>query len=277
MKTYHMRDIIPSGIMESGMPKVKLGYAKYLTECISRRSFLESSNVTGNTLNRIAEKTLAELSRTGAADPTAFSALVIFEDKVRKILEQLTKQYHAEEDPELKKNLAKMIMSHRFLSNPAQDGILKKAMLGAKSAPGNKLAKFISMVVQQIVEKKSASPIEDFKKEITHLRDAIGKFYYGEFPFQATIKPFKEHLLGPNSIVDIMDNIADNLVNSAPEISKLNAPIIHNSHEPIVSKNGAKIDTHKEIGNQILNHFHESQMTFMEAFAESLDYFSRKS
>jgi hypothetical protein len=276
MKTYQLADIIPSGIMESGMPKVKMGYAKYLTECISKRAFLETSNVASGTLNRIADKTIAELSRSGAVDPSAFSALVVFADKVTNILHQLTKQYHEETDAEAKKKLASLILSHKFLSNPAQDGILKKALAGSKSAPGNRLAKFISMVIQLVAEKKSGHPIEDFKKEITHLREAIEKFYYGEFPFQATIKPYKTHLLGPNSIIDIMDKIADNLVNSEPDISKLNSPIIHKENKPTGFKDNVPHGNDPRLTNHVLSHRYEAQSTFMEAFAESLDYFSRR-
>jgi hypothetical protein len=219
---------------------------------------------------------MAELSRSGSADPSAFSALVVFADKVTNILTQLTKQYHEETDPEAKKKLATLILSHKFLSNPAQDGILKKALAGSKSAPGNRLAKFISTVIQLVLEKKSGHPIEDFKKEITHLREAIEKFYYGEFPFQATIKPYKEHLLGPNSIINIMDKIADNLVNSEPEISKLNAPIIHKDTKPVGFKDNVPHGNDPRLTNHILNHKYEAQSTFMEAFAESLDYFSRR-
>lgn len=276
MKLYELSDLIPSAIMESSIPKVKFGYAKYLTECISKRAFLEGSAVAGSTLNRIADKTMGELSRSGAIDPTAFSALVVFSDKVANILNQLTKQYHSETDQEAKQKLAKLIVSHKFLSNPAQDGILKKALAGSKSAEGNRLAKFISLIIQQVIAKKDGHPIEDFKKEITHLREAIEKFYYGEFPFQATIKPYKAHLLGPNSIIDIMDKIADNLVNSEPEISKINAPIIHKSTQPVGFKDNVAPGNDPRITNHILSHEYESQMTFMEAFAESLDYFSRR-
>lgn len=276
MKTYQLSDIIPSGIMESGMPKVKIGYATYLTECISKRTFLESSNMAGGTLNRIADKTIAELSRSGSVDPSAFSALVVFADKVTNILAQLTKQYHEENDPEAKKKLATLILSHKFLSNPTQDGILKKALAGSRSATGNRLAKFISIVIQLVAEKKSGHPIEDFKKEITHLREAIEKFYYGEFPFQATIKPYKEHLLGTNSIIDIMDKIADNLVNSESDISKLNSPILHKDTKPVGFKDNVPHGNDPRLTNHIISHKYESQNAFMEAFAESLDYFSRR-
>lgn len=276
MKTYELADMIPVAIMESSMPKVKLGYGSYLTECISRRTFLEASTEAGNTLNRIADKTLAELSRKGSVDPEAFSALLIFSDKVTKILEQLTRQYHDETDPEAKKKLASLILSHKFLSNPAQDGILKKALAEAKRSSGNRLAMFISIIVRQIVDKKSGHPIEDFKKEITHLKEAIEKFYHGEFPFQATIRAYKEHLLGPNSIIDIMDKIADNLVNSGPEIGNISTQIIKHGKEVKGFKDNVPAGADQRFTNHQMSHFHESQSIFMEAFAESLEYFSRK-
>ena len=280
MKNYITRDSIPSTILEASKPKVKMGYAKHLLECVSRRTFLEGSAVTGTILNRIADSTMEELNKKGALDSSAFSALVVFDEKINHLLKQLTQQYHTETDPEAKKNLAHIITSSKFLSNPAQDKILKNALNGSKNAQGNRLATFIRLIIQQIIEKKDVNPIEDFKKEITHLREAIEKFYYNEFPFQATIKPYKEYLLGPNSIVEIMDKIADNLVTNEPNITKLNAPIISRSPntetKPASVKSDGLTDFSDIFGNYQTNYKYESQSAFMEAFAESLEYFSRK-
>jgi hypothetical protein len=249
------------------MPKVKIGYASHLLECISRRTFLEGTQEVGSALNRIADKTISELSRKGAVDKDAFNALIVFEDKIKNILKQLTAQYHNETDPEAKSNIAKIVTSSKFLSDPSQDGILKKALAGAKNAQGNRLVVFISLIIKQIVEKNDNKPIEDFKKEINHLQQAIEKFYYNDFPFQATIKPYKAHLLGPNSIIDIMDKIVDNLVQSESDISNLRT-------SGAIFGNGVTPGdvTH----NYQTSYKYESQRAFMEAFAESLEYFARK-
>lgn len=279
MKMYHVKDLISSTIMESGFPKTKLGYPKHLMECITNRTFLESSALNSSTLNRVADKVIAELNRKGSVDPSAFSALVVFEDKVNNILKQLTAQYHNETDAESKKQIAKIVTGYKFLSNPAQDGILKKALAASKSAPGNRLVKFISTIIQLVAEKKDGHPIEDFKAEVTHLRDAISKFYYDGFPFQATIKPYKEHLLGSDSIIEIMDKIADALIEDEPQISTMNKPVISYSDNTRggFQKNISTGGHSPIFTDHQTNYKYESQQTFMEAFAESLDYFSRKS
>lgn len=279
MKMYHVGDLFPKTILESGFPKAKLGYPKYLTECVTRRAFLESSALNSSTLNRVADKVMAELNRKGSIDPSAFSALVVFEDKVNNILKQLTEQYHSETDVESKKQIAKIVTGYKFLSNPAQDGILKKALAASKSAPGNRLAKFISMIIQLVAEKKDGHPIQDFKAETKHLREAISKFYYDGFPFQATIKPYKEYLLGSESIIEIMDKIADALVEDEPQISVMNKPVIsHKTASPAGFQKGFTTGGHSPVfTDHQMNYKYESQQAFMEAFAESLDYFSRRS
>lgn len=280
MKMYHVGDLISKTILESGFPKTKLGYPKHLMECISRRTFLESSALNSSTLNRVADKIMSELNRKGSLDPHAFNALVVFEDKVNGILKQLTEQYHTETDVESKKQIAKIVTGYKFLSNPSQDGILKKALAGSRSAPGNRLAKFISLIIQQVAEKKDGHPIQDFKAETKHLRDAISKFYYEGFPFQATIKPYKEYLLGSESIIEIMDKIADALIEDEPQISTMNKPVISHSSNTSLGgfKKGVSTGGHEPVfTDHQMNYKYESQQAFMEAVAESLDYFSRRS
>lgn len=196
MRSFHIGDIMPKALLEAKKPKVKLGYASHLLECISRRTFIEGAEEVGSALNRIADKTINELSRKGSVDKEAFNALVIFEDKIKGIVKQLTVQYHSEKDPAAKEKIAKIVTNSRFLANPTQDGILKKALATAKGVNGNRLVAFISLIIKQILEKNDSKPIEDFKSEINHLQQAIEKFYYHDFPFQATIKPYKDHLLG---------------------------------------------------------------------------------
>lgn len=276
MKAYQLYDIIPERVMKSHIPRVKMGYAKFLSECVTSRIFLEAMGNPSETLNRIATQTVNAFNDKNKSDPGFFNALMVFWGKIDNIVNQLKGQYKDETDPEAKKNLANLVTSYRFLTNPEKDLIIKKALMGAKSSSGNRLAEFIRLVVENILKDNKGNPIEEFKKEATNLRDAIEKFYYEGYPFQATIKPYKEMLLGPNSVVGVMDKIADNLVNIEPDIIKMDSGISHKSHEPKgFSKNVTPGNNPVFFDNRI-NHKYESQTAFMEAFAQSLKYFSGK-
>lgn len=265
--TFTLDEMMPRAIFESATPKMKLGYPKFLAECVGNRTFLESSALVANTLGRIADKTLMAMEKENSADPVRFNALSTFEDKITRIREDLMEKFKAESDPKAKQHIASLYSKYKFLSNPFTDGILKNALAKAKKSPGHRLATFIKEIIIGVSDKSTTSPIEAFKQEVTHLKDAIEMFYNPEFPYQATLKGYKDALLGENDgLIEILDTIADNLNKSRNEIQALNSN---------VPKFTAKDTPSDVFVNHQTNQMLESERVFMEAFAESLSYFSR--
>ena len=243
------------------------GYKSFFLECVNQRVMIESivADSTAEALGTIAKKTLKELGKEDVGETPRFNALLVFADKIVTMAAQIKNQYFEETDENKKMNLYDLYTRYRFLADPDKDALLKRAMLNAKISQGNRLAVFIQSLINQIAAKNPTSPIAEFKNQIMRLKSEIEKFYHPSFPFQATIKGYKEALLGPEGLVDTLETIMDQISASTADIEKT----INAKEATFGSKNFKDV-----AGNFQTSHKYESAV--MEAYASSLSYFSRK-
>lgn len=271
MRIQSLDDLFPKTLLESSITRVKLGYAKHLMECVSHRTFLESSALVASTLGRMADKVLMNLDKEDKGDPIRFNALSTFDDKISQIKNKL---YDIITDKSADSSdyqyLARLYNNASFLANPSEDGILRKALNDARRSSGNRLANFIRNIIIPISEKNTSSPIEAFKKEVNTLKSEISKFYTSDFPFSATLAPYKEHLLGSeDGLIEILDSISDYLLQNVSDIQAINANV------PKKFSQADNLNLDGILTGHQTNHLYEAECAFMEGLAESLKYFSR--
>ena len=243
------------------------GYKSFFLECVNKRMIVESivADSTANALSTIATNTLKELGKEDRTESPRFNALLVFADKITNMAAQIKNQYFEEQDENKKMNLYDLYLRSRFLADPEKDALLKRAMLNAKVSQGNRLAVFIQSLINNIAAKNPTSPIAEFKNQINELKSEIEKFYHPSYPFQATIKGYEKALLGQDGLVDILETIMDHISASTADIEKT----INAKEATFGKKNFQDV-----AGNFQTSYKYESAI--MEAFANSLSYFSRK-
>lgn len=243
------------------------GYKKFFLECVNGRVMFESimADSAATALGDIANKTLNELGKEDKADSMRLNALLAFYNKIQTMSEQIKAQYYEESDENKKMNLYDLLLKYKFLADPEKDAVLKRAMLNAKVAQGNRVATFVQSIIRDISKKNAISPIAEFKTQVLRLKEEIEKFYHPSYPFQASIKGYEKDLLGPDGLVDILENIMDQISASTAQIEKL----INPKEATFGNKTFSDV-----AGNFQTSYKYESAI--LEAFANSLSYFSRK-
>lgn len=243
------------------------GYKSFFMECVNGRVLMESimADSAATALGDIANKTLTELGKEDKADSMRLNALLAFANKITTMAEQIKAQYYEETDENKKMNLYDLFTRYKFLADPEKDAILKRAMLNAKISQGNRVATFVQSIIKDISKKNTISPIAEFKNQVMRLKSEIEKFYHPSYPFQASIKGYEKDLLGEDGLVGILENIMDQISASTAQIEKL----INPKQETFGNKTFSDV-----AGNFQTSHKYESAI--MEAFAQSLSYFSRK-
>lgn len=272
---YSLDQVIPRAIMESKKPKVKLGYASHLLECVARRVFLEAES--GAMLNRIADSVLAELGKRNSVSQDAFLVLNMFTQAVDGISRQVRGAFATDPSEENKQKMAQLA-TMRFLANPVEHAALRKAIGETnKATDGNRVSIFISNLIRAILEKDSGKPIQEFKKQVDALEKEISRFYNSNtYPYQDSIKKFKDKLLGPNSLLSILEKISIDLFDSEGDIDNMASDMGIQHIEPKkITRPTETADSNMFYGHTT-NPMYEAQVAFMEAFASSLDYFSRR-
>lgn len=271
MNIKSLDELFPKKLLESTTNKVKLGYAKHLLECVSNRTFLESSALVASTLGRMADKVLMNLDKEDKGDPIRFNALVSFDNKVSQIKSKLYEMITKDSvDHSSDAHLAKIYNNCAFLANPSEDGALRKALDGAKRSNGHRLANFIRGIILHVAEQNTSSPIEAFKRQVDILKKEIEKFFTSEFPFQKTMAPYKEHLLDPHDgLIEILDSISDYLLKNQSEIQSINANL------PKKFSQADNLNLDGILTGHQTNHLYEAECAFMEGLADSMKYFSR--
>lgn len=267
---YSINDIVPKAMMESKSPKAKLGYAKHLMECVGKRVVLEGTALVNSTLNRIADNTISKLQSQGQGDAIGFNALVTLSDRLDKLTESIKKQYITEQDPTTKEALSKAFMSYVLFPSATEDKILKKAFTESKVSQGNRLVNFVKSVLMQI-SSTSKTPILDFKNTVSRLKTDLTRIFSNSN--LGALDGYKETLIGTGGLIDTLDSIVDEFVSSEKEINQIMNPSY--SRPSGQAFNNANIPDNAISGHQT-NHLYEAQASFMEAFAESLSYFSRR-
>lgn len=269
MKRFTLPDeIVPKYITESRTSAIpKLGYGKHLMECINKRTFVESATAV-RALSTVATDTMNALNRDGKGEAERFNSLVNFDDKITLISEQLKNEVINSKDEVEKKKLFKQYQDGKFLSNPARDKILRSSLNSAKKAQGNRFIAFIQGIIGGVAESNGGSPIASFKEQVGILHAEIAKFYEPSFPFQASIKGYRDFLLGPDGLLNALTTISDALVDKTDEIDRILNPTTKTQY--------TRSYTGDKTGNYQTDHRFEAQTAFMEAFSTSLSYFSRK-
>jgi len=266
---YSINDIVPKAMMESKTPNAKLGYNRHLMECVGRRVVLEGTALVNSTLNRIADKTIEKLQSQGSGDAIGFNALSALYDRLGKIRDTIKKQYVAEKDSDTRQALANAYVEYQLFHETEKDKILLKALKESKTAQGNRLITFVKSILMQI-SSTSKTPILDFKHTVTTLRSNIIRVL--NTGSNGALSSYKDALIGSDGLVDTLDSIVDEFIASESEINQIMNP---SYTSPSNTNDANSVPADAFTGHQT-NHMYESQVAFMEAFAESLSYFSRK-